>query len=326
MNGALKTLIEVAQHQDATLFLNAQYHNNLPPGIKAQQYFKPHANTLEHAGFDVSSEYNAEQTYDNIWLLTPKNVIEAQYFLAQSCMHLKKGGTLYCAANNKEGASRLIKWLQQLGFENIQTDTRNKARLCWATKSEQHNQDWLNAGKKQYILGDRYLSQPGIFGWNKIDKGSEILTQHLPKNIAGKGADFGCGYGYLSDFLLQHNPEISKLHCADADFRAVNLCKENLSNYTEKTEFTWCDLTKNQSNFKNLNFIVMNPPFHEGKKQDISIGQAFIKNAHTSLKPNGTLWLVANAHLPYESTLKSLFSKIEKINEKQGFKVYQAQK
>jgi len=70
----------------------------------------------------------------------------------------------------------------------------------------------------------------------------------------------------------------------------------------------------------------MNPPFHEGKASDQSIGQNFIKTAANSLKSGGALWMVANSQLAYESHLNNLFSEVKKTFEGQGFKVFHAVK
>ncbi|HCJ19591.1 MAG TPA: methyltransferase, partial [Hyphomonas sp.] len=34
-------------------------------------------------------------------------------------------------------------------------------------------------------------SRPGLFSWNRIDAGSELLADSVPENIRGRGADFG---------------------------------------------------------------------------------------------------------------------------------------
>ena len=89
----------------------------------------------------------------------------------------------------------------------------------------------------------------------------------------------------------------------------------------KKVEFLWADLTQLQS-LTPLDFIIMNPPFHQNKESDVAIGKAFIETAHASLKPSGRLFIVANAHLPYEQILCGAFSDVEKLHEGQGFKVF----
>ena len=68
----------------------------------------------------------------------------------------------------------------------------------------------------------------------------------------------------------------------------------------------------------------MNPPFHAGRRADPEIGRAFIAAAARMLKPAGTLWLVANRHLPYEISLKDRFRDVAEIAGTSKFKVLQA--
>ena len=92
----------------------------------------------------------------------------------------------------------------------------------------------------------------------------------------------------------------------------------------ESVEYQWNDLTCKPDIKQLLDFVVMNPPFHSGKKTDSDIGLKFIENAAACLKKNGTLYMVANAHLPYEKLLEKLFFSVEKMTEEQGFKIYKA--
>jgi 16S rRNA (guanine1207-N2)-methyltransferase len=56
---------------------------------------------------------------------------------------------------------------------------------------------------EQKILDEQFISRPGVFGWDKADQGSQLLLQHIPRNLSGRGADFGCGYGFLSSAIMQ---------------------------------------------------------------------------------------------------------------------------
>src|SRR5690606_39356015 len=55
-------------------------------------------------------------------------------------------------------------------------------------------------------------------------------------------------------------------------------------------------------------FIVMNPPFHQGREAEPDMGRRIIKAAAVALKPGGRLLMVANRQLPYERTLAEVFS------------------
>jgi 16S rRNA (guanine1207-N2)-methyltransferase len=68
----------------------------------------------------------------------------------------------------------------------------------------------------------------------------------------------------------------------------------------------------------------MNPPFHAGRATDPSLGRAFIQSAARILAPNGKLWMVANRHLPYETTLSECFRNVDMIGGNGAFKVFHA--
>ncbi len=346
MSGALDTLFFAAKSDTkqiescSIIFINALYYKLLDDFDKAklyvQQSFRPAAEYLEKRGYVVHDSYEEvqEKQCDFALVMVPKNMIEARYTIAQGILALNDGGTLICAADNKAGGTRLKKLLQGFGFEEPTLYSRNKARAARIDKdSSVVNQaaleKALSEGAMQSALDGEIVSQPGIYGWDKVDNGSRILIENLPKDIKGKFADFGCGYGYLSMFVLANIEKVKALHCIDADKRAIDACQKNIQAAAEGkcvVEYLWRDLTNPESALKNLDHIVMNPPFHEGKTTDINVGKAFIMRAYESLRRGGRLWMVANKHLPYEPELTSRFFKVHKHYEGQGFKVYECLK
>lgn len=311
------------------LFLNALASPALShfTPVECTQFFKPYTIGLP---FILEGEPQA-RTYDAALVLGTKSRLETEISLGKGVLSLKRGGTFVVAADNKEGAGRLKKMLQHLGFTEIAEASKNKSRVCWAVKPEgldvRAAQKWADQDKEQEITGG-FLSRPGIYGWDKMDKGSELLAAHLPKDLKGHGADFGCGYGYLSRSVLEKNPKIKALDCIDADARAVALSLKNIEGFDCNKSGLWLDLTASQPQLHNrYDWIVMNPPFHEGKRSDSDIGVTFIKNAHAALRPKfGTLYMVANNQLPYERVLSELFFKVELIAQGGGFKVFRAGK
>ena len=325
----------VPEKECSYAFLNAQYFPYLDKinssTLFIQQYFKPYAKILQEHDFHVSSRIDIkDKTYDIVLIALPKNALETRYLIAQGLCILKPEGIIICAASNKAGGTRIKKILQDFACIDIQKFSKNKARVVWAKKADVLNKASIDAianGEPQAILDEEYISMPGIFGWNKIDKGSKILEQYLSGKLKGNGADFGCGYGSLSRYILQNNSNIESLSCIDADYRAIQCCKKNLKNERMTNIHYFCeDLTQPLSGLRNLDFIVMNPPFHEGQKTNINVGISFIKTAVYTLNSGGMLWMVANAELPYEKILAKSFSSYKKEFEGQGFKVFCAVK
>ena len=83
-------------------------------------------------------------------------------------------------------------------------------------------------------------------------------------------------------------------------------------------------MRKGETGLKGLDFVVMNPPFHDGGIEDQTLGQSFIRRAAEALRPGGVCWLTANRHLPYEAVMKPLFRRIALKDEAEGYKIYEA--
>lgn len=290
------------------------------------QSFKPRANDLLIHNIRCLPVMTDDILYDFIFCVIPKQKEEALYRIARSIKSLKKDGYFVAAAANDAGGKRLEQWFRDVGLKP-QSLSKSKCRIVWASNeniSKKVLEKYIKDGSRQQITLEKKIlyTKPGIFSWNKIDTGSRLLTENILENLHGSGADFGCGYGYLSGQVLKRH-KVKKLYAIDADYEALGCARENLKAF-DNIEYSWSDLTIEQKELPPVDWIVMNPPFHQEKETKIDTGQAFIKTAAASLKKNGVLYMVANAHLPYENLLESLFSDVRKLAEEQGFKVFRA--
>ena len=331
MDAALKALFYGLEGYDALtpgrlLFVNASAHADIPSGARCVQWFYPYADALKHQGFEVSRRIeDVDGAFDTILMLAPKNMDETRYLLAKSIGFLAKGARIFVCAENDAGGKRLQKILQQFGGEIVQQISKYKARCVEAVfdaKNTEEIDKAVAAGSLKNHDGIGFSTQAGIYGWDKIDAGSALLLQHLPRDMTGRVADFGCGYGCLLQHFLQQNLGIKQAFAIDADARALDCARENLKDY-DGVEYFWADLTVPQ-NLPPLDIIIMNPPFHVGKKADSAIGTAFIHTAAASLKSGGALYMVANTHLPYEALLNDVFSQFDTLTTTNGFKVFKA--
>jgi 16S rRNA (guanine1207-N2)-methyltransferase len=325
MDGPTDTLFSFFEYRHLTepaLFINARPHTKLAGAdITLHQAFRPYALELQAQGLQ-STPVISVGVYETVLVLLSKNAEEAKYEIAKGLSVLKEGGLIVCAGANDAGGKRAKKILEEFGVEQINEVSGNKARAAGGEKKVMTSEarGVLQRGALQRI-GDGFYSQPGLFSWDRPDKGSEILVNELPDDLQGAGADFGCGYGYLASHVLKRCKKIKSFICIDADNRAVEACKKNLKDIKTPVTYLWEDLTREPLAQKNLDFIVMNPPFHEGKKTDAEIGKAFIRRAAESLKSGGELWMVANKQLPYEADAREVFSTIDKFYEGGGYKI-----
>lgn len=303
--------------------------------VVIRQYFRPYAKTALAAGYAVDNNPEQENLYDAVFVLAPRQQEERRFLIAQAVLSLRPGGLLVVAAGNEEGGRRLLQDMESFDFP-VASYTKHKSRVVCGRRpekvSEQNLDEALAQGGAQKIIvdGEGFYTCPGLFSWNRVDTGSQILVQCIDmKDISDNVGDFGCGWGFLSHTILQSANNIKKLVCIDADSRAVSLCEKNIRDIKSGVEsaFLWADIT-DRGDFvpSGLDAIVMNPPFHEGKAQKIEAGAAFIARAASCLGPGGVLWMVANAHLPYEDILSSCFADHQKIRQENGFKIIRAVK
>lgn len=169
---------------------------------------------------------------------------------------------------------------------------------------------------------DGFETRPGVFSADGIDPASALLAQHLPEKPGAHVADFGAGWGYLAKMALSQT-RIETLHLVEDDAEALECARANVTD--PRAVFHWADATRWTAPAP-LDTILMNPPFHQGRKGAPDLGQAFITNAARNLKTSGQLILVANRHLPYEDTMGRLFVKSGEIGGDRRFKVLHGQR
>jgi 16S rRNA (guanine1207-N2)-methyltransferase len=267
-------------------------------------------------------EEQAEGSFSEMVALAPPGTVERRYTTALALKALAPGGSLTILAPKDKGGARLAKELKGFGCAVAETSRRHY-RICTCERPLQLDgiDEALREGMPRLDEALELWTQPGAFSWNRIDPGSALLEQNLPP-LTGRGADFGCGLGTLARTILR-SQKVEHLVLIDIDRRAVEMASLNIDD--PRAEFRWADI-RSGTQLGGLDFVVMNPPFHDGGAEDQSLGQAFIRRAAEALRPGGICWLVANRHLPYEAVSKSAFRRVTPKVEATGYKIYEAQK
>ncbi len=293
------------------------------------QPLQPEAGMLARAGWKVAPAFGDDGAdFAAALVLWPKTQDEARHDLARAARALRAGGLLAAAATNDAGGRRIEGAMKELGLAP-QKISKNKAQVCWASCSNLNRvraDEWIAAGGFRPVADTGLQTCAGLFSADHADAGSLLLQSHLPADLSGRGADFGCGYGLPAVFAARHCPAISHLTLIDHDARALEACRRNMeAAQALPCTYLWHDLQEAPPVAPGtLDFVFSNPPFHQGHATLPALGRAFIRQAALLLKPGGKFHMVANTHLAYEQALEAEFSTHRRLHQAQGFKILEA--
>lgn len=282
--------------------------------LDCEQSFRP--DFLKLAKATPRLEHGAYQ--QGLVLLT-KHKEENFANIARGWALLKEGGRLICAGANDDGAASLEKQVGK-AFGLVGSLPKFHSRVFWLDKGERTPPDyWQKLATLQPAGDGSFVSQPGVFSWDRIDDGSALLAKHLPDDLAGHVADFGCGWGYLAREALRRS--IARIDLIDAEHRALKAARANVRD--DRASFHWLDLATEPAP-ATYDAIVCNPPFHAGRAAEPQLGQRIIEAAARALRPGGRLYAVANRGLPYSEVLERRFATTAILADNNKFRVWEA--
>jgi 16S rRNA (guanine1207-N2)-methyltransferase len=291
------------------------------PRLVCEQGFKPAHDRLVQAGFKTVARL--EGRFPAGLVLLTKHKAENRANMARAWDLLEEGGILVCCGANSLGAASHEREAERV-FGLAGSLSKHQARTFWMIRSGAvAPAEWLDAAKPRNVEGCSLVARAGCFSSEHVDKGSRLLLDCLPDGLAGRGADLGAGWGYLSSEILRRFPEVTGIDLFEAEDLALEDARTNLAG-DSRAAFHWLDVGAGLPKCEPYDWIVSNPPFHEGRRADPAIGQGFITAAWKAIRRRGKLILVANRSLPYEAELRRRFREVTLLREADGFKVYLA--
>lgn len=291
------------------------------------QPWRPDWLALHKEGFHAVPRLDADEHFSGGLLLLGKHRGRNETWFAELLARVAPGGWIVVCGDKKLGVDSFRKWVGNIA-EITDRLSKNHAVSFWLQRPADMDDDFINALKPAAVdIDEVFRTQPGMFSHGAIDKGSALLVRHMEKIVFGNVADLGAGWGYLAAQCQKYADRIKAIDLYEADYEALEAARGNLERLGASVpmSFNWFDVTSEKLTGI-YDTVIMNPPFHEGRVTDVSLGQAFIAAAASRLKTGGRLLMVANRQLPYEATLKGLFKTVILLEEAQGFKIYDARK
>ncbi|MCX7298352.1 MAG: methyltransferase [Hyphomicrobiales bacterium] len=285
---------------------------DLPADAVQFSPLKPGASVLEQ---------QAQESLDGLIMLAPPGTLERRYSIALGLRALKPDAPFTILAPKDRGGTRLRKELQVFGCAFEET-ARAHHRICTGARPQRPTgiDEALADGGPRLIDDVGLWSQPGVFSYDRLDPGTAMLIEHLPV-LRGRGADFGCGIGILAHAVLTSD-KVTEIALVDIDRRAIECAQHNVAD--ARARFLWADIRT--AELADLDFVVMNAPFHDAGAEDQKLALGFVQRAAQALGKGGVCFMVANRHLPYEAILTPTFKRTELVIETGGYKIYEAHK
>lgn len=282
----------------------------------AVQRMEPDTRALVARGLDVSVT-PCGPSYQAVVVYLPRARAYARQLISEAWHSCGPHGVILIDGQKTDGIDSVMRELKAL-LGSVNVYSKAHGRLIWFERSSD-DQALRDFAPPWQASPDGFLTAPGVFSADRVDAGSRLLAGCLPE-LAGRAADFGAGWGYLSRAILE-NPGIVSLDLVEADATALDCARHNVKDL--RARFHWADATRFDGGPYDV--VVMNPPFHAARAATPELGQAFIARAAQRLTASGSLWLVANRHLPYEKALEAAFRRVEPIGRDPAFKVLHAQ-
>lgn len=274
--------------------------------------FYPDAAHWQQAGFTVTQQMTDSAA---ALVVVPRAKALAQALIAQSCT---KAGLVIVDGQRTDGIDSLFRACRaRLG--DLPSVTRAHGRMFWFAASDAFA-DWAEPAPTRGAHG--YFNAAGVFSDGAVDAGSALLAAALPAKLPARMADLGAGWGYLAAAVLTRTG-VASLDLIEAEAASLACARLNVTD--PRAAFHWADARQFVAR-PLYDAIVMNPPFHTGRAADTGLGRSFIAAAARLLAPHGSLWMVANRHLPYEQTLSECFRNVDMIGGNAAFKLYCAAK
>ncbi len=277
--------------------------------------------------FDFSGINDA--SLDRVFYRISKEKPVTHHIINQAHRALMPGGKLFLCGQKNEGIKTYIDKAGTLFGCGATAQKNGAVYTAVLEKRASHSAQQLDDSAYPQLrpiaspAGITIHSKPGLFGWNKIDQGSEFLIHTLPDLLnslprpPASLLDLGCGYGYLT-LMTGHLP-LEQRVLTDNNAAALGAAHRNCELNHISAQVIAADAGDQIRQMFDL--ILCNPPFHQGFSVDGDLTDKFLCSAKRLLARQGTAVFVVNQFISLEKKAREHFSSVKTLSHNGSFKV-----
>ena len=276
----------------------------------------------------------ADASFDRIVYRVSKEKPVVHHVINQASRLLAAGGQLTIAGAKGDGIKTYADKAATLLGDNANARKHGDCYLARISKRADHDsarylddRDYTTLRKITELQGQAVFSKPGVFGWDKVDAGSQLLIEAAynaghntpPQSLL----DLGCGYGYLT-LCSADWPSLKHRVATDNNAAALLCMRHNAASFGMELDVLADDA--GSAIDQQFDLILCNPPFHQGFSVDSVLTRKFLQAAHRLLARQGTALFVVNQFIGIERPASALFSDVVCLNNNGKFKVLSLRK
>lgn len=288
-----------------------------------------------HMAVDIPSDWS--QSFDRVLICLSKGRKLAQRYLLIARQALRTGGILLLSGENNLGVKSMIADAGDIYDQVAVIAYKKGCRVACAVSSSQDKnlphwakQPGIQPGTWDELFLDtpagqiHLLSLPGIFSFDRLDDGTQLLLTHLEVPAGSSVLDLGCGYGVIG--LCAAKLGATRVDLVDDNLLAVAASRQNALNLDKKNVSAIASDVCSELHGLSYDLVLSNPPFHSGRKVDFDIAHAFIQQSAQVLRPGGRLLMVANRFIPYDEQMQAVFKKVNCVASDNRYRILQCVK
>lgn len=259
-----------------------------------------------------------------------KEKLVAHHCINQAIRHLSHDGELTVIGGKQDGLKSIAKNAAQTYGQKNNTRKVGSSYLASFTRPQSLRDDQVLPGNEYGKLRQvqdknvAFYSKPGVFGWEKVDRGSELLTTVLPtiqrymKSVSSV-LDLGCGWGYL---MLATKDWPVETRCAtDNNVAAIDAAQKNFAEHGLTVDCVADDCAGHIRG--RFDLILCNPPFHQGFAVSDTLTEKFLAAASRLSRRSTRAIFVVNQFVPLPRHADKYFSQCRLLLTEDGFCVYE---